>query len=185
MNLHQLHPDVEEGAAGFGDFNGDGFMMSFTQPSASDSGLVNNGRVTAFGGIESFTSAPVVLSGTQTSELSVALSQSHVRKWNDMLFSHRLVLPTQAESVNRTTAVYRCKSETKPSTLSGMQTGITRKCWTDVSPSMTSMATATTMSSHSKATGAMALDWPIVCVRILGWTVLVAQHYRKHDRSVL
>ena len=72
MNVHQLYPDVEEGAAGFGDLNGDGFDdVVFTQPTASDSGLVNNGRVTVlFGGNESFdSSAPVVLSGTQTSEL--------------------------------------------------------------------------------------------------------------------
>ena len=72
MNLHQLYPDVEEGVAGYGDFNGDGFDdVVFTQPSASDSGLVNNGRVTVlFGGNQSFdSSAPVVLSGTQTSEL--------------------------------------------------------------------------------------------------------------------
>ena len=72
MNVHQLYPDVEEGAAGFGDINGDGFDdVVFTQPGASDSGLVNNGRVTVlFGGNESFdSSTPVVLSGTQTSEL--------------------------------------------------------------------------------------------------------------------
>ena len=72
MSVHQLYPDVEEGVAGFGDFNGDGFDdVVFTQPTASDSGLVNNGRVTVlFGGNESFdSSAPVVLSGTQTSEL--------------------------------------------------------------------------------------------------------------------
>ena len=72
MNVHQLYPDVEEGVAGFGDINGDGFDdVVFTQPSASDSGLVNNGRVTVlFGGNESFdSSTPVVLSGTQTSEL--------------------------------------------------------------------------------------------------------------------
>ena len=72
MNIHQLYPDVEEGVAGYGDFNGDGFDdVVFTQPSASDSGLVNNGRVTVlFGGNQSFdSSAPVVLSGIQTSEL--------------------------------------------------------------------------------------------------------------------
>ena len=39
-----------------------------------------------------------------------------------------------------------------------MQTGTTRKCLVQMShSSMTSMVTATTMSSHSKATGAMAL----------------------------
>ena len=72
MHLHQLYPDVEEGAAGYGDFNGDGFDdVVFTQPTASDSGLMINGRVIVlFGGNESFdSSAPVVLSGTQTSEL--------------------------------------------------------------------------------------------------------------------
>ena len=70
--MHQLYPDVEEGVAGYGDFNGDGFDdVVFTQPAASDSGLVNNGRVTVlFGGNQSFdSSAPVVLSGIQTSEL--------------------------------------------------------------------------------------------------------------------
>ena len=72
MNVHQLYPDVEEGAAGYGDFNGDGFDdVVFTQPTASDSGLVNNGRVNVlFGGNDGFgSSTPVVLSGTQTSEL--------------------------------------------------------------------------------------------------------------------
>ena len=72
LNVHELYPDVEEGAAGYGDFNGDGFDdVVFTQPTASDSGLAINGRVTVlFGGNQSFdSSAPVVLSGTQTSEL--------------------------------------------------------------------------------------------------------------------
>ena len=52
--------------------NGDGFDdVVFTQPTASDGGLNNNGRVTIlFGGNESLdSSAPVILSGTQTSEM--------------------------------------------------------------------------------------------------------------------
>jgi len=71
MNVHELYPDVKEGAADYGDFNGDGFDdVVFTQPTASDSGLNQNGRVVVlFGGNDSFeSSAPIVLSGTQTGE---------------------------------------------------------------------------------------------------------------------
>ena len=54
--------------------------------------------------------------------------------------------------------VFRCTSGTKhSSTLSGMHPVTTRKCLAQMFPSlMTSMVMATTMSSHSKATGAMA-----------------------------
>ena len=72
MSVHALYPDVEEGAAEYGDINGDGFDdVVFTQPTASDSGLNQNGRVVVlFGGNESFdSSTPLVLSGTQSYEL--------------------------------------------------------------------------------------------------------------------
>ncbi|CAI8294281.1 MAG: Alpha-agarase [Euryarchaeota archaeon UBA443] len=72
MTSFALYPDVVEGAATYGDLNGDGFDdVVFTQPTASDGGLNNNGRVTIlFGGNESLdSSAPVILSGTQTSEM--------------------------------------------------------------------------------------------------------------------
>ena len=60
-----------EGDAVYGDLNGDGFDdVVFTQPTASDNGLNNNGRVSVmFGGADGLdTSSPVVLSGAQTSE---------------------------------------------------------------------------------------------------------------------
>ena len=72
MNLHQLYPDVEEGAAGFGDFNGDGFDdVVFTQPKRIRQWLGQQRPChRSLRWNESFdSSAPVVLSGTQTSEL--------------------------------------------------------------------------------------------------------------------
>ena len=72
MSSFELYPDVEEGSASYGDFNSDGFDdVVFTQPTASDSGLNNNGRVTIlFGGNDGLeSSTPIVMSGTQTSEL--------------------------------------------------------------------------------------------------------------------
>ena len=71
MTTHALYPDVVEGDAVYGDLNGDGFDdVVFTQPTASDNGLNNNGRVSVmFGGADGLdTSSPVVLSGAQTSE---------------------------------------------------------------------------------------------------------------------
>ena len=54
MSSFSLYPDVVEGAAAHGDLNGDGFDdLVFTQPTASDSGLNNNGRVVVlFGGTD-------------------------------------------------------------------------------------------------------------------------------------
>ena len=72
MHSFELFPDIVEGSASYGDLNADGFDdVVFTQPTASDSGLNNNGRVTIlFGGNDSFdSSAPVVLSGAQSTEL--------------------------------------------------------------------------------------------------------------------
>ena len=71
MSSFSLYPDVVEGAATHGDLNGDGFDdLVFTQPTASDSGLNNNGRVLVlFGGTDGLeSSTPIVLSGTQSSE---------------------------------------------------------------------------------------------------------------------
>ena len=70
MSSFELFPDVEEGSASYGDFNADGFDdVVFTQPTASDSGFSNNGRVTIlFGGNDGLeSSTPIVMSGTQTS----------------------------------------------------------------------------------------------------------------------
>ena len=72
MHSFELFPDIVEGSASYGDLNADGFDdVVFTQPTASDSGLNNNGRVTIlFGGNDSFdSSTPVVLSGAQSTEL--------------------------------------------------------------------------------------------------------------------
>ena len=93
LTVFELYPDVEEGHAAYGDLNGDGFDdVVFTQPSASDSGLTNNGRVSVlFGGNESFDSSPpVVLSGTQTSGLfgtGVAVGQFLGNGMTQMLLS--------------------------------------------------------------------------------------------------
>ena len=71
LNTFELYPDVAEGAAAYGDLNADGYDdLVFTQPTASDSGLNNNGRVSIlFGGDDGLdSSTPVFLSGAQTSE---------------------------------------------------------------------------------------------------------------------
>ena len=71
MSSFPLYPDVVEGDAAHGDLNGDGFDdLVFTQPTASDSGLNNNGRVVVlFGGTNGLeSSTPIVLSGAQSSE---------------------------------------------------------------------------------------------------------------------
>lgn len=93
MTVFELYPDVEEGSAAYGDLNGDGFDdVVFTQPSASDSGLTNNGRVSVlFGGNDSLdSSTPLVLSGTQTSELfgsGIAIGQFLANGMTQMLLS--------------------------------------------------------------------------------------------------
>ena len=141
MNVHELYPDVEEGAAGYGDFNGDGFDdVVFTQPTASDSGLGINGRVTVlFGGNESFdSSTPVVLSGTQTSELfgsAIAIGSFLGNGMTQLVLSSPGFDNTSRIGEQNHGRVSMYEWNQTQFDLSGMQTGTTRKCLVQMSHS--------------------------------------------------